>query len=1047
MKRKIFSLVLAAALLLGLLPQAMAEDEVLHISTVEELEDFARSCTLVEYSVGLKVQLDEDLDLEGRAFSPIPSFSGSFDGGGHTIKNFVLGTDGSHQGFFRYLQTGGSIKNLNLEGRVEPDNSRCQVGGLVGSSYGSIENCSFKGKVSGLNYVGGIAGENYGNISGCKVEGSVSGKRFTGGVAGYSAGSIDKCENRAEVNTGISAGGLELDKLNVAGMTLTGAEDTDVVSDSGGIVGFSSGVVDGCTNLGSVGYPHYGYNVGGIAGRQSGYITSCSNLGEIYGRKDVAGIVGQMEPYLKLLTSASLADEIRTLQAMISNLVANAGYLGDEVRNALANISSTAGQTIEDMIFNDWGPVWPDPGTDPGTTDPGTTDPGTTDPGTTDPGTTDPGTTDPGTTDPGTTDPGTTDPGTTNPGTTDPGTTNPGTTEPGVTDPGAGASSGAAGGTDAAAGTDPSVSAAEQNSQPPTQGTGTADTLAETGTGGGIVLLSAVEPGGDGTDPGTTDPGTTEPGTGGIGGLLPNSGMDSQALKENLDRMAADAQYFNTMLGATADSVKSDLSAVSYQLSKVLIMMANTLSGEKEINIYDDVSAKEPKTSTDGRVKLCVNRGKVEGDTNVGGIAGDMGIEYEFDLENELMSVFTASNIISSSYQSKCIASENINHGEIKAKKDNVGGIAGQCQVGLVEDCRDYGSVNSEEGSCVGGIVGRSMTIIKNSYAMCRLDGQEYVGGISGYGTEIRSCASLIAVGDVTACCGSISGWADMSSGLVTDNVYSHPSLGAVDGISYKDKAQALDYESLLNTQGVPEEFGDLKISFVADGELVAEIPFEYGGSIDESQLPEVPEKPGYTGSWEDFDYSQLYLSDTVEAVYSYRQGTLAVDNPDPEEEKAIVLVEGNFDSSGRLSLREFTGDGPELDKGTLREKWVLNIENGGTDEEYSVHYLSPEPLEKRGRIELYGYSDGSWSKLETSGSGSYLVFDAQGDTVVFCSVETERDNSLWLIGGGVLIAGAALALVLGLGKKKRRPETTEPPEAPEEEDAPKPDAHTVKEE
>ena len=1032
MKRKIFSMVLAAALLLGLLPQAMAEDDVLHISTVEELEDFARSCTLVEYSVGLKVQLDEDLDLEGRAFSPIPSFSGSFDGGVHTIKNFVLGTDGSHQGFFRYLQTEGSIKNLNLEGRVEPDNSRCQVGGLVGSCYGSIENCSFKGKVSGLNYVGGIAGENYGNISGCKVEGSVSGKRFTGGVAGYSTGSIDNCENRAEVNTGISAGGLELDKLNVAGMTLTGAEDTDVVSDSGGIVGFSSGVVDGCTNLGSVGYPHYGYNVGGIAGRQSGYITRCSNLGEIYGRKDVAGIVGQMEPYLKLLTSASLADEIRTLQAMISNLVANAGYLGDEVRNALANISSTAGQTIEDMIFNDWGPVWPDPGTDPGTTDPGTTDPGTTDPGTTDLGTIDPGTTDPGTTDPGTTDPG---------------TTNPGTTEPGVTDPGAGASSGAAAGTDTAAGTDPSASAAEQNSQPPTQGTGTADTLAETGTGGGIVLLSAVEPGGDGTDPGTTDPGTTDPGSGGIGGLLPNTGMDSQALKENLDRMAADAQYFNTMLGATADSVKNDLSAVSYQLSKVLIMMANTLSGEKEINIYDDVSAKEPKTSTDGRVKLCVNRGKVEGDTNVGGIAGDMGIEYEFDLENELMSVFTASNIISSSYQSKCIASENINHGEIKAKKDNAGGIAGQCQVGLVEDCRDYGSVNSEEGSCVGGIVGRSMTIIKNSYAMCRLDGQEYVGGISGYGTEIRSCASLIAVGDVTACCGSIAGWADMSSGLVTDNVYSHPSLGAVDGISYSGKAQALDYDSLLKTPGVPEEFADLKISFVADGELVAEIPFEYGGSIDESQLPEVPEKPGYTGSWEDFDYSQLYLSDTVEAVYSYRQGTLAVDNPDPEEEKAIVLVEGNFDSSGRLSLREFTGDGPELEKGTLREKWVLNIENGGTDEEYAVHYLSPEPLEKRGRIELYGYSDGSWSKLETSGSGSYLVFDAQGDTVVFCSVETERDNSLWLIGGGVLIAGAALALVLGLGKKKRRPETPEPPEASEEEDAPRPDADTVKEE
>ena len=1008
MKRKILSLSLAAALLLGLLPGALAQDDILHISTVEELESFARDCTLVEYSVGLKVQLDNDLDLEGKPFSPIPSFSGSFDGGGHTISNFVLATDGSNQGFFRYLQADGSISNLNVEGRVEPDNSRNQVGGLVGTSYGSIEDCSFNGKVTGLNYVGGIAGENYGSIKGCKVEGTISGKRFTGGIAGHSSGSIVECENRAEVNTGISAGGLEIDKLNVEGMTLTGAEDTDVVSDSGGIVGFSSGLVDSCINLGAVGYPHYGYNVGGIAGRQSGHITSCTNMGEIYGRKDVAGIVGQMEPYLKLLASASLADEIRTLQAMISNLVANAGYLGDEVRNALSSISSTAGQTIEDMIYNDWGSLWPQPTPGTGGTDPGT---GGTDPGT---GGTDPGT---GSTDPGT---GSTDPGT---GSTDSGTdgteSGAGTTEPG-TEPGDGQTDGTQMQAEPAPVQEDGILEAAPESVP------AAETLADTGLSGGIVLLSALEPGAgtDGTDPGTG--GDTDPGTGDSGGLLPVPSIDSETLKENLDKMAADAQYFNSMLGATADSVKNDLSAVSYQLSKVLIMMANTLSGEKKINIYDDVSVKEPKTSTDGRVKLCINRGKVEGDTNVGGIAGDMGIEYEFDLENELMGVFTASNIISSSYQSKCISSENINYGDIRAKKDNVGGIAGQCQVGLVENCQDYGSISSDEGSCVSGIVGRSMTLIRNSYAMCRLDGQEYVGGIAGYGTEIRDCASLISVEDVTACCGCIAGWADMSSGLVVNNVYSHPSLGAVDGISYDGKARAVDYDSLLKVEGVPEEFEDLKISFVADGELVAELPFEYGGSIDESQLPEVPEKPGYTGSWADYDYSTLYLSDTVEAVYSYRQGTLAVDNPDPEEEKAIVLVEGDFDSSGRLSLREFTGDGPELEGGTVREKWVLNIENGSSKDEYAVHYLSPQPQEKWSRIELYGYSDGTWSKLETTSNGSYLVFDAHGDTVVFCSVETEKQlNSVWFIAGGVLVVAAVLLTGYRI-KKKKMTEATE---------------------
>ena len=224
------------------------------------------------------------------------------------------------------------------------------MGGLVGTSYGSIENCSFDGKVTGLNNVGGIAGENHGSIESCSVQGSINGKRFTGGVAGCNTGSIQDCRNQAQVNTGISAGGLELQKLSVENMSLTGAEDTDVVSDSGGIAGYSSGSIENCFNSGAVGYPHYGYNVGGIAGRQCGYISGCTNEGVITGRKDVAGIVGQMEPFLKLLSSASLADEIRTLQAMVGNMLANAGAFSDEMTLALRNISNSAGKTLEDLL-------------------------------------------------------------------------------------------------------------------------------------------------------------------------------------------------------------------------------------------------------------------------------------------------------------------------------------------------------------------------------------------------------------------------------------------------------------------------------------------------------------------------------------------------------------------------------------------------------------------------------------------------------------------------------------------------------------------------
>lgn len=972
MKRRSLSLLLTAALLLSLaLPCAYAQEETLHISTVQELKDFAANCTLVEYSQGLQVKLDADIDLEGRPFSPIPSFSGSFDGGGHTIKNFVLATDGSHQGFFRYLQAEGSIRNLKLEGRVEPDNSRCQVGGLVGTSYGRIDNCSFDGKVTGLNYVGGIAGESYGDIKNCSVRGTISGKRFTGGVAGCSAGSISDCQNHAQVNTGISAGGLELQKLSVENMSLTGAEDTDVVSDSGGIVGYSTGSIESCVNYGAVGYPHYGYNVGGIAGRQCGYITGCTNEGEIYGRKDVAGIVGQMEPYLKLLRSASLADEIQALQAMIGNLLANAGAISDEMHAALTNIKNSTGKTLEDLLTK-WpmDPELPELPELPEDPDAGGETGGET---------------------------GGEEP--------EPAPPQEPATEPDpVSEPSA----------------EPEV-VSEPAAEPVADRgkTGGIVLLGRQARQGGIVLLSNEEP---------APPEETErpslPDIGDIG-----DGTLNDTMQDNLDQMSEDMDYFNSLLGIGSHSLGGELSAVASQFSKVLIMMTNALSGQNLMDMYDDVSRKEPSDSTDGRVKDCVNRGAVEGDTNVGGIAGDMGIEYEFDMENQLMSIFTAQNVISSTYQSKCIASGNKNYAPITAKKNNVGGIAGQCQVGLVEDCQDYGAVHSTEGGYVGGIVGNSITLVRSSYAMCELDGQEFVGGVAGYGTEITDCATLISVGDVTACCGAIAGWADMSAGKITNNVYSHPSLGAVDGISYQEKAQAVDYAQLLKREGLPPDFGQLKLSFVADGKVVAELPFAYGGSIDPADLPEVPEKQGYSGSWAPYDYSALYLSDTVEAVYTARQGTLAANAPGSVEEKSLVLVEGDFDSKAKLSLREYTGTGPALENGTVREKWVLSIDRSTGGGKYQVHYLMPALLTRHGQITLYSLSGDVWTKLDTRESGSYLVFDLADDSLVFCAVEFERQPNLALLaGGGALALLAAGTLTVRAVKKKK--EKSAPAEA-----------------
>ena len=161
--------------------------------------------------------------------------------------------------------------------------------------------------------IGGIAGNNTssGQIISCTSSASITGKNSTGGIAGKNDGLLLDCVNHGEVNTVYeeeknSISDLDTDIGSVVENYETGKEENEEESilghtDTGGIVGYTSGVVQGCTNSGAVGYPHIGYNVGGIAGRQSGYLLGCENKGFIQGRKDVGGIVGQMEPFLLLM--------------------------------------------------------------------------------------------------------------------------------------------------------------------------------------------------------------------------------------------------------------------------------------------------------------------------------------------------------------------------------------------------------------------------------------------------------------------------------------------------------------------------------------------------------------------------------------------------------------------------------------------------------------------------------------------------------------------------------------------------------------------------
>ena len=245
------------------------------------------------------------------------------------------------------------VKNLTVRGDITPSGTQTQVGGIAGTNAGTIDNCAFSGIVMGGDYVGGIAGKNEtgGTISLCQTSGVVRGTRFTGGIAGQNAGTVLNCTNKAAVNTAVSEEDLSsgLEDVESTIYTLLKREDVKenaVTTDTGGVAGYSNGILQSCTNLGAVGYPHVGYNVGGIAGRQNGYMASCVNRGKVQGRKDVGGIVGQMAPDITLQFSSNGLEELQTelngLHNLIDATLDDAQSASDTVSGRITRISGYA---------------------------------------------------------------------------------------------------------------------------------------------------------------------------------------------------------------------------------------------------------------------------------------------------------------------------------------------------------------------------------------------------------------------------------------------------------------------------------------------------------------------------------------------------------------------------------------------------------------------------------------------------------------------------------------------------------------------------------
>ena len=174
----------------------------------------------------INITLDKNIDLTGKGWTPIGtdydnSYTGTFDGGGHTITGLTVTTNDQFVGLFGYLNRAGMVKNVVMEGVQITSNQIYggSIGGVVGYGWGTIENCSVSGSVSGTVYVGGVVGVQIGgSITGCSSSATVKGTLYVGGVAGWTnfGATLTACYATGNVI-------IEMDpKKNIAGGSLVG---------------------------------------------------------------------------------------------------------------------------------------------------------------------------------------------------------------------------------------------------------------------------------------------------------------------------------------------------------------------------------------------------------------------------------------------------------------------------------------------------------------------------------------------------------------------------------------------------------------------------------------------------------------------------------------------------------------------------------------------------------------------------------------------------------------------------------------------------------
>lgn len=1030
----------ALALLCTLaLPAAAAADTVT-ISSVQDFVQFSKQCTRDTWSRGITVELTADLDLSDQAITPVPIFQGTFHGNGHTISGLSLEPKGSKMGLFRTLSASAVVEDLTVEGTLCPQGSANQAGLLAGENFGTVRRCTVRGSVTGQEDIGGLVGFNgeSGSLISCSSAADVTGVYNVGGIAGENLGTVERCSNTGNLNV---------------------EADQDTPTNVGGIAGLSRGTIRGCSNTGPVGYQHVGYNMGGIAGLQSGEISECTNTGPIQGRKDVGGIAGQFEPYTSLTYGPSpsqqladsmsgLFDQLDRFATQVNDMVSRGTEDAQVIHDALSAIQERAhaagseGHTdfrdMSDALYQHITTISDRLDSLQSHTDRFRDDAGDA---------------------------------------LQEALDQSDTLLDELEQLAKEGDSGVKQSIEALEDTVKKIQALfeeihthrqaiiqelaalqayvdevarliaagdyEQALQVPFPSLALGDhisaiadalkecprlaaqlaeqwkkiyqnTSSDLGQTGSAIdkaqskLYSAL------TDLKDAFAHLSDAAQNDLDAVNRESDQIRDLLKDYTDTLGDKAQsavddinqeftVIQDRVDGITQSVEADNDAL-YATSQAILDQMDlvrqailSLSEEPELTVTD---LTDEVDAGPGLIQNCTASGTVSGDSNTGGIVGTVSPELGDDPEAtfDLGDVELMSDVYATL---RAVIRACRFDGTVTAKNECAGGVAGRCEAGAILDCAARGNVETEGDYC-GGIAGRTRGKVERCAALVDLTAQSWLGGVAGLAQDITDCRTMVRADSDGECQGAIAGQAD---GTLSGNRYLLEDLAGLDGVDYEGTAQGLDFAAFSQLSYIPADFLTLSYRFEVDGKTVAEIPFSYGEDLDLSQVPQAPQQNGQYGQWPSFPTQDLRRSMVLQAQFSAPASTLA-----DQEGVAQVLVEGTFAPDAVLTVQAETPPAQKIDGYTPRSAWSYTVTGSQTDT-LTIRLRADGIRHPAAAV----YENGTWTRVESTQDGSYLVFSAPAQGQILLMEKTS--SGAWI---AISVIGAVVVLCL-IGRMIRR--------------------------